>query len=122
MDRLDFPVIVVGAGPVGLAAAAHLLSRGLEPLVLERGAQVGASVAEWGHVRFFSPWRYSVDQAASALLEASGWKAPDPDTYPTGGDLLERYLQPLANLPAMRRTGSGSMPRSYPSPAMVSTR
>ena len=55
MERASLPVVVIGAGPVGLAAAAHLLERGLEPLVLERGAQVGASVAEWGHVRFFSP-------------------------------------------------------------------
>lgn len=31
------PVVVIGAGPVGLAAAAHLLERGLEPLVLEAG-------------------------------------------------------------------------------------
>ncbi len=102
MDRSEFPVVVIGAGPVGLAAAAHLLSRGIESLVLERGEQAGASVAEWSHVRFFSPWRYSVDRAASALLEASGWESPDPDTYPTGGDLLTRYLLPLANLPELR--------------------
>ena len=103
MDRSEYPVVVIGAGPVGLAAAAHLLSRGIEPLVLERGAQVGASVAGWSHVRFFSPWRYSVDRAAADLLEGSGWVAPEPDTYPTGGDLISRYLQPLADLPAMRR-------------------
>ncbi|MDQ3653799.1 MAG: NAD(P)-binding domain-containing protein [Chloroflexota bacterium] len=103
MDRSEYPVVVIGAGPVGLAAAAHLLSRGLEPLVLERGEQVGASVAGWSHVRFFSPWRYSVDRTAADLLEQSGWIAPEPDTYPTGGDLLSRYLQPLADLPAMRR-------------------
>jgi flavin-dependent dehydrogenase len=49
------PVAVIGAGPVGLATAAHLLDRGLEPLVLEAGSQVGASIAEWRHVRLFSP-------------------------------------------------------------------
>ena len=32
------PVVIVGAGPVGLAAASHLLARGLSPLVLEAGA------------------------------------------------------------------------------------
>ncbi len=102
MERSEFPVVVIGAGPVGLAAAAHLLSRGIEPLVLERGEHVGASVAEWSHVRFFSPWRYSVDRAASDLLAGSGWETPDPDSYPTGADLIGRYLQPLADHPAMR--------------------
>jgi flavin-dependent dehydrogenase len=38
---------VIGAGPVGLAAAAHLLDRGLEPLILEAGPQVGTNIAPW---------------------------------------------------------------------------
>lgn len=102
MDRSEFPVVVIGAGPVGLAAAAHLLARGLEPLVLERGAHAGATVAEWSHVRFFSPWRYSVDKVAANLLAESGWETPDPGSYPTGADLIDRYLLPLANLPVMQ--------------------
>ncbi|HEU0164755.1 MAG TPA: NAD(P)-binding domain-containing protein [Thermomicrobiales bacterium] len=102
MDRLEYPVVVIGAGPVGLAAAAHLKSRAIEPLVIERGSQVAANVAEWGHVRFFSPWRYSVDTAAAALLEAHGWIAPDPESYPTGADLVSRYLKPLAGLPEIQ--------------------
>lgn len=102
MDRSVFPVVVIGAGPVGLAAAAHLLERGLEPLVLERGTGAGSSVREWGHVRFFSPWRYSIDRAASDLLRKSGWAEPDPDSYPTGNDLVTHYLEPLAKLPVMR--------------------
>jgi NADPH-dependent 2,4-dienoyl-CoA reductase/sulfur reductase-like enzyme len=95
------PVAVIGAGPVGLAAAAHLLDRGLEPLVLEAGAAVGASVAEWRHVRLFSPWRFNLDPASVRLLTAAGWEPPDPDELPTGGDLLDRYLRPLAALPAL---------------------
>jgi thioredoxin reductase len=101
MDRSALPVVVIGGGPVGLAAAAHLLERNLEPLVLERGDRVAASVAEWGHVRFFSPWRYSIDRAAADLLADTGWQAPDPDTYPTGNDLISNYLQPLADHPAL---------------------
>jgi Pyridine nucleotide-disulphide oxidoreductase len=95
------PVAVVGAGPVGLATAAHLLDRGLEPLVLEAGAAVGASIAEWRHVRLFSPWRVNLDPASLRLLTAAGWRPPDPDELPTGADLLDRYLRPLAALPAL---------------------
>lgn len=95
----ELPVVVVGAGPVGLAAAAHLLERGIEPLVLEAGDRAGAAVAAWGHVRLFSPWRYDVDAAARRLLDASGWTAPDPDGLPTGTELVEHYLAPLAATP-----------------------
>ena len=99
----DLPVVVIGAGPVGLAAAAHLIARGITPVVLEAGAAIGASVRAWGHVRMFSPWRYNIDAAARALLEAEFWQAPDPEEYPTGADLVARYLEPLARVAAMAR-------------------
>jgi hypothetical protein len=94
-------VAVIGAGPVGLAAAAHLSSNGIEPVVFEAGEQVGASIREWGHVRVFSPWEYNLDPVAAGMLAASGWVAPDPDAYPTGAEIVERYLEPLAALPAI---------------------
>jgi len=93
------PIAVIGAGPVGLAAAAHLLERGLEPLVLEAGERVGASIREWGHVRVFSPWEFNVDPAAERLLTGAGWRAPPADGYPTGDEIVTRYLEPLAALP-----------------------
>jgi thioredoxin reductase len=99
MSQSNLPVAVIGAGPVGLAAAAHLIERGETPLVLESGAAVGASVLTWGHVQLFSPWRYVVDAAAERLLSAAGWQAPSPDIYPTGRELVEQYLAPLAALP-----------------------
>jgi hypothetical protein len=95
------PVVVIGAGPVGLAAAAHLLDRGLEPLVLEAGPQVGANVAQWRHVRLFSPWCLVLDPVSVRLLDQAGWTGPDPDALPTGADLLDDYLAPLAALPAL---------------------
>lgn len=95
------PVAVIGAGPVGLAAAAHLVTRGLSPLILERGPGVGAAMLEWAHVRVFSPWRYNIDTAARALLEEAGWAAPDPNALPTGGEIVGRYLEPLAALPGI---------------------
>jgi thioredoxin reductase len=91
----ELPVVVIGAGPEGLAAAAHLLERGLEPLVLEAGNGPAAAVREWGHVRLFSPWPELVDKAAARLLEPSGWAAPESG-YPTGAEWTGRYLAPLA--------------------------
>ncbi|MFI6499879.1 FAD-dependent oxidoreductase [Nonomuraea typhae] len=92
------PIVVIGAGPVGLAAAAHLAERGQDFLVLEAGEQVAASVARWGHVRVFSPWKYNIDAAARRLLQADGWSAPDDDWLPTGAELIDDYLAPLAKL------------------------
>ncbi len=96
------PVAVIGAGPVGLAAAAQLLARGLEVVVIEAAPRVAASPRAWGHVRLFSPWRYNVDKAAARLLEAAGWSPPPPDELPTGDELYRDYLRPLADLPALR--------------------
>lgn len=101
MTERDLPIAVIGAGPVGLAATAQLIARGLTPIVFERGSTVGASLQEWAHVRVFSPWQYNIDVAARALLEASGWTAPAVTALPTGGEIVARYLQPLAELPAI---------------------
>jgi cation diffusion facilitator CzcD-associated flavoprotein CzcO len=100
LDRL--PVVVIGAGPVGLAAAAHLAERGLPFLVLERGAAPAAAVHAWGHIRIFSPWRYNIDPAAARLLTEAGWVRPDDDRLPTGAQLVADYLQPLADLPTLK--------------------
>ena len=93
------PVLVIGAGPVGLSAAAQLVAAGETPLVVEAGERVAASVREWGHVRLFSTWHYNVDPSAVALLEQTGWQRPAEDEYPTGSELVERYLEPLAAHP-----------------------
>ena len=89
-------VAILGAGPVGLAAAAHVLERGLEPVVLEAGPTAGHAVRQWSHVQVFSPWDYNIDKAAERLLAETGWNKPQPDHYPTGAELLEQYLEPLA--------------------------
>lgn len=102
MDTTNtLPVAIVGAGPVGLTAAAHLLSRRQPFIVLEAGGEVGAAIREWGHVAMFSPWRYTADREARRLLEASGWQAPPDEALPTGNELVDRYVAPLGRHPAI---------------------
>lgn len=101
MRHQSLPVVIIGAGPVGLAAAVHVLSRNLTPLVLEAGDAVGAGVRQWAHVRMFSPWKFNVDAASMELLTRDGWTVPEPDAYPTGRDLVARYLEPLAGTPEL---------------------
>ncbi|QAU48049.1 NAD(P)-binding domain-containing protein [Bradyrhizobium guangzhouense] len=95
-------VAIIGAGPVGLAAAAHVLERGMSPIVLEAGPEAGHAIRQWQHVQLFSPWEYNVDKAAARLLAPTGWNSPDPQAYPTGGELLEGYLEPLATRTPLR--------------------
>jgi hypothetical protein len=91
---------IIGAGPVGLEAAAAALDHGFDVHVFERG-EVGAHPLAWGHVRMFTPWRMNIGPRAHAHLEAAGWAAPDPEAFPTGLELAERYLRPLARLPEL---------------------
>ncbi|MGW6442790.1 FAD-dependent oxidoreductase [Lentzea sp. NPDC055074] len=94
----ELPVVVVGAGPAGLSAAAHLVERGERVLVLEAGERAGAAVSQWNHVRLFSRWSELVDPAAERLLVAAGWARPAADTYPTGAEWADLYLTPLAEV------------------------
>jgi thioredoxin reductase len=101
MFSSSLPVVIIGAGPVGLAAAAHVLSRQLTPIVLEAGPSAGAGIRRWGHVRMFSPWRFNIDTASAAVLERHGWVRPEGDAYPTGREVVEQYLEPLAGTPEL---------------------
>lgn len=101
-DRLAaLPVVVIGAGPVGLAAAAHLADRGMDFVVVEAASTPAAAVQQWGHTRLFSAWREVVDPVARRLLEATGWTMPAEGRAPTGRELVDDYLRPLAELPAI---------------------
>jgi hypothetical protein len=96
-------VAIIGAGPVGLAAAAQAIERGLQPTVFEAGEGAGHAMRQWSHVRMFSPWEYNVDKASARLLGEAGWNTPDPQSYPTGGELVSSYLDPLATRTALRK-------------------
>ena len=92
----SLPVAVLGAGPVGLAAAARLIERGIPFFILEAASTVGANLVDYGHVRLFSPWRYDIDPAIARLLEPTGWRAPDPDVLPLAGEVVDQVLEPFA--------------------------
>lgn len=93
----QLPVVVIGAGPQGLAAAAHLTERQMPVVVLEAGRMPAAAVSEWGHVRLFSDWSELVDAASARLLQPTGWSAPTTG-FPTGAQWIEKYLAPLAGV------------------------
>ncbi|MEV1128522.1 FAD-dependent oxidoreductase [Agromyces sp. NPDC049794] len=95
------PVVIIGAGPIGLATAANLTDRGIDFVLLEAGDRVGASIEQWGHIRLFSPWKHLVDPVSKRLLAETGWQEPPADTLPTGAELVRDFLVPLADLPAI---------------------
>ncbi len=97
-----FPVAVIGGGPIGLAAAAHLAKNRIPFILLEASSQIGANILTWGHIRLFSPWQYNIDKTAKDLLSDSGWIHPDLKSLPTGLDLVEQYLLPLSMVPEIK--------------------
>lgn len=102
MPTPALPIAIIGAGPVGLAAAAHLATREIPFVVYESGEDAGHTVRQWGHVKLFSPWQFNVDASARRLLTETGWTAPDDARYPTGNELVEHYLDPLAAHPSIQ--------------------
>jgi thioredoxin reductase len=91
---------IVGAGPVGLEAAAHAVELGLDVHVFERG-EVGDHLLAWGHVAMFTPWSWNVGPATARALAHRGWTPPAADTCPTGREMVERVLQPLVAAPEL---------------------
>ena len=98
----DLPVAVIGGGPVGLAAAAHLVTRGVPVRLYEAGETVAAHVRDWGHVRLFSPWGFNTDTAATAILREHGWQAPPATRCRPATICTPPISQPLAETPALR--------------------
>jgi hypothetical protein len=107
-DRAKLPVAIIGGGPVGLAAAAHLLERGLEPVIFEAGSSVGTARRDWGHVHLFSPWRYNVDGACRALLNRHGWTPPNACSFPTA--MISPATTSNRSLPPRKLPGACALP------------
>ncbi|MFC8304327.1 NAD(P)-binding protein [Specibacter sp. NPDC057265] len=96
------PVAIIGAGPIGLATAANLIERGITPLIFERGSEAGAAIRQWGHIRLFSSWQHNIDPVSRRLLECTSWEEPRLTSLPYGAELVDKYLAPLAAVPAIK--------------------
>ena len=97
---IDTParIAVLGGGPMGIEAALYARYLGYDVDLYERGS-LAANVMKWGHVRMFSPWKWNVSTLGLAALAAQdpNWRPPDGEALPTGRELAERYLVPLAH-------------------------
>ena len=101
-SRDDLPIAIIGAGPIGLAMAAHLAVCGQRFVIFEAGPEPGHAIRQWSHVGLFTEWANNTDKEAEILLRAAGWQSPNAEVIPTGGELVRDYLEPLAALPAIR--------------------
>jgi putative flavoprotein involved in K+ transport len=81
-------VVVVGAGPAGLATSHHLTERGIDHLVLERGRVAERWRSErWDSLRLLTPnW----------LSGLPGWDGDDPDGFMTMPEVVT-HLQAHAD-------------------------
>ncbi len=92
-------IAILGAGPTGLEAALAAVETGHPFTVYEASPSVAGNVRAWGHVRLFTPWEMNVSPRMRRHLEAAGREVPDSPECPTGHDLAEKVLEPLAALP-----------------------
>ena len=105
------PVAIIGAGPVGLAAAAQHLARGGTPVVLEAGKAIGQSLRQWAHVRMFSLWEYNVDKAAAQCEAGCGCGSP---VEPQASDHCSESVKPVPKTAIPARLEAGELTADSP--------
>ena len=91
-------IVVMGGGPIGVAAAIGAIDRGFDVTLLEQN-EIGHSLRAWGATRFFSPLAMNV---SARMLELLGSDAPPPDALLTGAEMADRVLGPLARREPLR--------------------
>lgn len=98
MAYVHTDIAIIGTGPIGLEAGLAAAERGARFTIFEAAQRPGGYVREWGHVRTFTPWSMSVSERAG---DALGEAAPGGEELPSGAELAERLIEPLAASPAL---------------------
>ncbi|MES1211900.1 MAG: flavoprotein, partial [Acidobacteriota bacterium] len=94
-------IAILGSGPTGLEAALAAAEAGFPFTLHEAAPEVAGNVRAWGHVRLFTPWEMNVSPRMRRHLEEAGVAVPDGPECPTGRELAEKLLAPLAALPSI---------------------
>ncbi len=95
-------IAILGAGPIGLEAALAAAEDGYPFTLYEAAGEVAGQVRSWGHVSLFTAWDLDVSPRMRAALATAGHEVPDSDACPTGRELVERVLLPIAELPRIQ--------------------
>jgi len=82
-----FDLLVVGAGPTGLACAIEAQKAGLRVVVVDKGCVCNSLFHYPAHMTFFT---------TAELLEIGGIPFPSPNAKPTRNEALEYYRQVAA--------------------------
>ena len=82
-----FDLLVVGAGPTGLACAIEAQKAGLRAVLVDKGCVCNSLFHYPAHMTFFT---------TSERLEIGGIPFPSPNAKPTRGEALEYYRQVAA--------------------------
>ena len=94
-------IAILGSGPIGLEAALAALEHGFSFALYEASPRAAGNVQDWGHVRLFSPWDLNVSRRTVTFLEAIGRPVPRGPDCPTGDQLLDQVLRPIAEHPSI---------------------
>lgn len=96
MER--FPVIVIGAGPAGLAASHELSQEGIEHVVLERDQVAASWRARWDSFCLVTPnW--------TVLLPGGTYEGDDPDGFLPRDEIVKHFERYAQRFDAPIRTG-----------------
>ncbi|MCP3961940.1 MAG: FAD-dependent oxidoreductase [bacterium] len=100
---MDKPhIAILGAGPTGLEAALAAAERGFPFTLYEAADQVAGHVDEWGHVRLFTSWDLDASPRMRRALASAGHDVPEGAACPTGSEMIENVLAPIAELPQIQ--------------------
>lgn len=111
------PAVIIGAGPAGLTAAAHLSERGIACAVIDEAPQVGGQIARRPFGKHFAPSAYGWARPYRRLLEANldselvQWRF---------GLTVWAVSEPGATASHVRRMRGPDGPSELPSPATSS--